>query len=133
MLIGKLAAESGFSRDTIRFYEKRGLLSVGEDHVLGNGYKNYPAQALDRLLHVRELKELGFTLTEISDLLSLVETKEEVCVGLPEKLDAKIETLERKMKTLARYKENLEAVRESCDGNCSARNGLPDCFSSNCC
>lgn len=133
MLIGKLAAKTGFSKDTIRFYEKRGLLQIGQEHMQDNGYKNYPVQALERLLHIKELKELGFTLAEIGDLLDLVEKKEDACGGLPEKLDAKIEVLDKKMAVLALYKERLAAVRQSCSGQCSSSNGLPECFSSPCC
>ncbi|MDO3720738.1 MerR family transcriptional regulator [Marinobacter sp. chi1] len=133
MLIGKLASESGLSKDTIRYYEKRGLLRSGCKNIQGNGYKNYPAEALERLHHIREFKELGFTLSEIGELLDMVSRHSDACAGLPEKLDKKIGILEKKMNMLALYKNRLEAVRQSCDGQCSKPTGLPECFNSFCC
>ncbi len=55
------------SRDTIRFYEGRGLLGVIEREPSGSGYKDYGADALTRLCRIRYLKGLGFTLAEISE------------------------------------------------------------------
>ena len=48
MLIGELAKRSDFSRDTIRYYEKLGLVAMGTDQRADNGYKNYPLEILER-------------------------------------------------------------------------------------
>lgn len=70
MLIGQLSKLSGFSKDTIRYYEKIGLLEV-VDKRLDNNYKDYPEAALHTLKTICKYKELGFTLEEIRELLVL--------------------------------------------------------------
>lgn len=62
MQIGELAAATGLSRDTLHFYEKRGLLRARR---AGNGYRDYPPEAADWLRYLRTAQQLGFTLAEI--------------------------------------------------------------------
>lgn len=62
MRIGELAAQTGLSRDTLRFYEKQGLL---EGRRLANGYRDFPPQTLVWLDYIRTAQALGFTLAEI--------------------------------------------------------------------
>ena len=64
--IGELARAAGVNVETVRFYERRGLLRQPER---GEGYRRYPATDLDRLRFVRRAKDLGFTLAEIAGLL----------------------------------------------------------------
>lgn len=71
MLIGQLSKASGFSKDTIRYYEKIGLLLLPKTARRDNNYKDYPQSALHTLLAIRKYKELGFTLEEIRELLVL--------------------------------------------------------------
>lgn len=98
MLIGKLSKRSGFSRDTIRYYEKLGIVATGMGRA-GNGYKNYPLAALERLQHIRRLKECGFTLPEIRRLL-VHEGGHQPCANLPAQLAEKIMKIDEKMKVL---------------------------------
>lgn len=72
MLIGELSAKTGLSRDTIRFYEKQGLIKVSRGQRRDNNYKEYPEEVVDRLLTVKRLKGLGFTLNESGDLLAMI-------------------------------------------------------------
>ncbi|HQR38326.1 MAG TPA: heavy metal-responsive transcriptional regulator [Blastocatellia bacterium] len=65
---GQLARLVGVSPDTLRHYERKGILSVPR---LANGYRHYPAEALDRLRLVRAALALGFTLDELSDVLGV--------------------------------------------------------------
>ncbi len=62
MQIGELAAATGLSRDALRFYEARGLLTARR---LGNGYRDYPPEAVEWLCYMRSAQSLGFTLAEI--------------------------------------------------------------------
>lgn len=128
MLIGKLAAKSGFSRDTIRYYEKLGLIEVDAADGLTNNYKNYPQRALDRLTQISELKTLGFTLTEIAPLIASFEQNEQPCSELPAQIDEKIAGIDVKIGLLSQYKHKLEAVREACGSGCGSKVGLPECF-----
>ena len=63
MRIGELAAQTGTTKDTIRFYEKLGLV-VGQRQA--NGYRDYPAEAVTWLRHLRTAQRLGFSLAEIA-------------------------------------------------------------------
>lgn len=69
MLIHELAKATGFSKDTIRYYEKIGLITIPEKARRANNYKEYPAEVLRKLRAIAHLKELGFTLEEIRELL----------------------------------------------------------------
>jgi hypothetical protein len=65
MLIGELAQKSGLTKDTIRFYEKKGLINLNTDDRRDNNYKEYPDQVLNKLLLVQKLKDMGFTLNSL--------------------------------------------------------------------
>lgn len=129
MLIGKLVSESGFSRDTIRYYEKLGLIRVDESSRHQNNYKNYSPQVLETLVQISQLKTLGFTLAEIASLLKSFEFSNQPCVDLPTKLHEKIASFDKKIALLEQYKQKLKMVEQACNGVCGDRAGLPDCFS----
>lgn len=128
MLIGKLATESGVSRDTIRYYEKRGLIHAGRQNGVTNAYKNYSAETLRRLFRIRQLKSLGFTLTEILALLDYLEKNQDACATLPAELDQKVALLDEKIVLLTNYRNQLQRVRQACDGHCATPDDLPECF-----
>jgi DNA-binding transcriptional MerR regulator len=69
MQIGELSSATGLSRDTLRFYEKRGLL---QSRRLANGYRDYPQEAVQWLCYLRSAQALGFTLAEIEDGMPLL-------------------------------------------------------------
>lgn len=69
MLIGELSARTGFSKDTIRYYEKIGLIVLPKKRRLDRTYKDYPEEMVQVLNMIRKYKELGFTLEEIRKLL----------------------------------------------------------------
>jgi DNA-binding transcriptional MerR regulator len=69
MQIGEIAEATGLSRDTLRFYEKRGLLRARRS---ANGYRDYPTEAVDLLRYIRLAQTLGFTLAEIEADLPLL-------------------------------------------------------------
>ncbi len=128
MLIGKLASSSGFSRDTIRYYEKLGLLTLEKEARWDNNYKDYPPQEVERLRQIGQLKELGFTLREIKDLFEALSTQPQPCANLPEQLDQKLDLLQHKIALLEDYKAKLLTVRRACNTECGASDGLPTCF-----
>lgn len=66
MRIGELAKRAGVSRDTIRYYERRGLLPTPSRTEAPNGYAHYPEKALRRLGLIRYAKQLGFSLAEVA-------------------------------------------------------------------
>ena len=69
MLISELSHATGFSKDTIRYYEKIGLIELPRRARLANNYKDYGDDVLRTLHSIRNLKELGFTLEEIREII----------------------------------------------------------------
>jgi MerR family transcriptional regulator, copper efflux regulator len=111
MLIGELSKKTGISKDTIRFYEKLGLLagSVGEVSVVENRqagtrlYKEYGPETVERLAMVTQGKGLGFTLSEIKQLL------DDWGSGVLSKHD-QIKVIERKIEEIAEKRVKLHAI-----------------------
>lgn len=101
MNIGELSKLSHLSRDTIRFYEKLGLLPPTKRHPQSD-YKQYTKAHLNALNQVQVLKTVGFTLTEISGFLP-TSSSGHPCVGLPERIDAKIDAIERQIANLQNH------------------------------
>ena len=69
MLIGQLSRRTGFSKDTIRYYEKIGLIVLPKQKRSAGNYKDYPEELVHTFNAIRKYKELGFTLEEIRELL----------------------------------------------------------------
>lgn len=70
MLINEVVERTGFSRDTIRYYEKFGLIKIPSRNRRDNNYKEYDEAIVERLLIVKRAKHLGFSLKEIKDLIN---------------------------------------------------------------
>jgi DNA-binding transcriptional MerR regulator len=125
MLIGQLSKRAGLTRDTIRYYEKLGLL-VSENRNAENDYKNYGRRALHRLEHIQQLKVLGFTLREIRGLLAGGGPMHP-CRALPAQLAKKLEAIDKQVATLQQLKASLLVMRSACNESCATPNGMPAC------
>lgn len=75
--IGNVAKRVGISVDTVRFYEKKGLLPLAPRRE--SGYRDYPEDTVRRLRFIRNAREIGFTLDEIQGLLSLGSDGDSAC------------------------------------------------------
>lgn len=100
MRIGQICEKTELSKDTIRFYEKKGLIEVRQGDSVYNNYKEYSEQNLQRLLLIKKAKRFGFTLNEIADLLDLVDRKQANCATLKEKVKIKIMDIDRRIQEL---------------------------------
>jgi len=109
---GKLASQAGVGIETVRFYERKGLLD--EPPRGESGYRLYPPQAVIRLRFIRHAKELGFSLPEIRDLLSLRSSSEASCADVRRQIRAKVDDVQEKIQSLRRMKRVLVALAESC-------------------
>jgi Hg(II)-responsive transcriptional regulator len=112
MTIGKLAQSAGIGVETVRFYERKGLLeepSRGE-----SGYRQYPPGTLSRLRFIRQAKELGFTLPEIQELLSLRVSPAASCAEVQERIQAKVEGIRGKICSLERMERALNDMAALC-------------------
>jgi DNA-binding transcriptional MerR regulator len=127
MLIGELAAKSGLSRDTIRFYEKQGLISVSRKARRDNNYKEYSDEVLETLFTIKRLKSFGFTLNEASDLIGMIANKEATCDNVSELIDFKVELLDAKILDLLALRNQLVNGIKKCKDCC-----IPETPEDNC-
>jgi len=115
LTIGQLARRAGVGVETVRFYERKGLLS--EPDRKPSGYRQYKPETVERLRFIRRAKELGFTLREIQELLSLRLDPATNCADVRARAVAKIEEIESKIRTLRRMKTSLVKLSKACSGN----------------
>lgn len=111
--IGRLAKQAGVGIDTVRFYERRGLLPTPQRTA--SGYRLYQEDSISRIRFVRRAKELGFTLDEIENLLKLQDQggrKSEVKAIT----NRKLEQINAKIADLERMRGVLQALAAECNG-----------------
>lgn len=116
MLIGQLAKASGFSRDTIRYYEKIGLIELPRRARLDNNYKDYPDEVLLVLKSIRNLKALGFTLEEIREILVRKQMDALDADTTFKIIEQKIIHLDIQIDKLLLYKHRLQSARMQMQG-----------------
>ena len=112
--IGKVADRAGLGVETVRFYEREGL--IDEPPRGQSGYRHYPTSVVPRLLFIRRAKELGFTLSEIKELLSLRLDPNKTCADVKRRAETKIVDIEERMRSLRRMKKALVKLTDSCSG-----------------
>ncbi|HIE96395.1 MAG: heavy metal-responsive transcriptional regulator [Pirellulaceae bacterium] len=112
LTIGKVAERAGVGIETIRFYEREGLLE--EPTRSASGYRQFDEDVVKRLMFIGRAKELGFTLKEIKELLSLRVDPETCCEDVKAKADAKIADIENKIVTLRKMKKALARLTKAC-------------------
>jgi MerR family copper efflux transcriptional regulator len=117
MTIGRVANAAGVSIDTIRFYERRGLIAAPRRSF--SGYRNYSEDVLDRLRFIGDAKRLGFTLKEIKELLSLGVKSTAECGPVTRKAEAKLTEMNEEIGRLQRLRLTLRRMIEECDGECA--------------
>lgn len=111
LTIGPLARQAGVNVETIRYYQRRGLLDA-PDKPLG-GVRRYPAALVGRIRFIKRAQALGFTLEEIALLLRLDQAR--ACAETRELAARKLALIDRKIADLASMREALEALAHQCD------------------
>ena len=114
LTIGKLARKAHVNVETIRYYERRGLIAKPERP--NSGYRHYPQEMIKRIEFIKHAKELGFSLREIGELLSLRLDPMTPCSEIKGRTEAKIETIEEKIRSLQNMKEALVELNRACSG-----------------
>jgi DNA-binding transcriptional MerR regulator len=112
--IGDLATATATKVETIRYYERIGLLSA-PGRTSGN-YRAYGRSHLDRLSFIRHARELGFSIEAIRDLLRLADDPSRPCEGADRIARAHLADVERRMARLAALKAELERMLARCEG-----------------
>lgn len=124
MLIGEISNLTGFSKDTIRWYEKIGLIKLDKKARYDNNYRNYDKKIADQLLLIKQMKSFGFTLKEVEELLILDKIDELNCGNVSEIMDPKLKVIDEKIRELQNLKSRLVLARTSCTGNCKEALGV---------
>jgi len=114
LTIGQLAQQAQVNVETVRYYERRGLLPAPPRRE--SGYRQYSPQDVAYLQFIRRAKTLGFSLTEIADLLALRVDPETTCGDVRAQAERKLADVEAKIRTLERIKGALMQLIAACSG-----------------
>lgn len=118
---GQLAAKAGVSADTLRHYERRGLLAAARR--LPNGYRLYPPEALDRVLLIQRALSVGFGLGELAKVLRARDRGQPPCREVRALAARKLEDVEQQLKALASFRATLQATLRDWDARLEKRRG----------
>ena len=118
--IGTVAREAGVSVETVRFYEREGLIPTPARSA--SGYRQYPAATVARLRFIRRAKALGFSLRDIRALLALRVDPARRSAEVKAHAQAKIADIAQRIRTLRRMHTTLVDLSEACDGCGPVRN-----------
>jgi MerR family mercuric resistance operon transcriptional regulator len=114
LTIGQVARSAGVGIETVRFYEREGLLQ--EPARKESGYRQYENDVVARLRFIRRAKELGFSLKEIKELLALRVDPATTCAEVRKRAESKIADVEEKIEDLQRIKQALKKLTAACRG-----------------
>lgn len=120
MTIAQAARRAGVGVETIRFYERRGLIEQPPKPA-GSAFRTYPDETIERIRFIRQAQELGFSLREIQDLLSLRADPDADAAAVRARAMAKLADVNGKMRQLDRIRKGLETLITACPGRGSLR------------
>ena len=115
MKIGELAASGGCDVQTVRFYEREGLLDEPEREA--SGYRRYADRHLKRLQFIRHCRSLDIPLPEVRELLKFAAQPEQACAQVNALLDEHIQRVRQRLAALRTLQRQLLALRGRCDGD----------------
>lgn len=115
LTIGRVAQSAGVAIDTIRFYEREGLLPAPRRRP--SGYREYDMGTVARLRFIRRAKDLGFTLEEVRELLALSADRHGGVEGVRERAAARLHAIEERIAELQRVRDGLAELVEACPGH----------------
>lgn len=117
MRIGELASRAGCDVQTVRFYEREGLLE--EPGRESSGYRRYGDRHLTRLNFIRHCRSLDIPLAEVRQLLDFAAKPDQSCAQVNDLLDSQIALVKSRMQALKALERQLVALRKTCDGDSS--------------
>ncbi|AHI06547.1 DNA-binding transcriptional activator of copper-responsive regulon genes [Bdellovibrio bacteriovorus W] len=129
--IGKLAAEASVGVETIRFYERKGLIKKPSTK---SGFRKYPEEDIQRIRFIKRAQELGFTLKEVQELLQLNTNPKATCGDIQALTELKLKEVEAKINDLKKMKASLKKLDSACSNSKEAVAccRITDCFEGKC-
>jgi Zn(II)-responsive transcriptional regulator len=115
LTIGKLARQTGVGVETLRYYERRGL--IAPERRTDSGYRLFGADAGQRLRFIRHAQALGFSLDEVAELLSLSNRPTESAAEVKRLAQAKIDDIDSRIRDLERVRSALSELEGRCPGH----------------
>jgi len=115
LTIGQLAKRVNVNIETIRYYERRGLLPAPPRNE--SGHRQYSDEAVQRTDFIKRAQSLGFSLNEISELLTLRVEPGKTCSDVKARVEAKMADVENRIVELIRMREALERLSKRCTGS----------------
>ena len=116
MTIGKAAQQAGVGVETVRFYERKGLIERPAKPSAG-GFRVYPPETVERIRFIRQAQDLGFSLREVCELLDLRADPQADAADVRARATAKLANVNDKMRQLQRIKDALETLIAACPGH----------------
>ncbi len=117
MKIGEVATRAGVSVDTVRFYERVGVLPQAARTA--SGYRDYEQETVERIRLTRELQAIGFTLTDAVDALAAHDAGDATCASERWRLDAVLARVDAKLAELSALRSRIVKAQDACtDGRC---------------
>lgn len=123
LTIGQLAGEFGVAAETLRYYERRGL--VEPVRRTASGYRLYGSGARDRLCFIRRAQALGFSLEEVADLLALSDNPGADAGEVKRLTEGRIRDIEARIRDLENLRDGLRSLADHCPGSGSATTDCP--------
>lgn len=114
LTIGQLASTAKVNVQTVRYYERRGL--IPDPPRRESGYREYPQDAAARIEFIKRAQMLGSSLAEISELLAMRAGSDATCADVKKRAEAKVTDIEEKMRDLDRIKSALMELIAACQG-----------------
>ncbi len=112
MRIGEIAAATGVNAETVRFYERQGLLPAPARRA--NGYRTYGPKHLERLSFIRHCRSLDIALADIRRLLELLDRPASMCGDVDELVDRQLERVQARIASLQALERQLATLRSRC-------------------
>ncbi|KAF0821440.1 Hg(II)-responsive transcriptional regulator [Cytobacillus firmus] len=110
--VSELAEKCNVNKETIRYYEKIGLLS--EPSRTDSGYRVYSNDTVNRINFIKRMQDLGFSLTEINKLLGIVDKDSDRCRDMYDFVSQKVNDVQDKIRDLKRIEHMLMNLKECC-------------------
>ena len=111
MRIGELSRRTGFSRDTIRFYERHGLISSLPSRELSNAYRDYPNDAVERLTMISEAREAGLSVADLQLLIRHMEARTDASFNAEAFFDHRIAEVSQSIERSRRFLKLLKQAK----------------------